>query len=430
MFKKSIMSFIIGLCLLIPLQLSFADTDAVIFENINYSKSSYIRVFLDGREIQFDVRPQSVNSRVMVPMRAIFQEFGLRVNWNQSEQTVTATGENVSIVFKIGSNTALVNYAEQKLDAPARAINGTTMIPLRFLSENMGYNLVWNSESNIILLSQSNIVEWRYGGYEKIAPYKEFELKYYNGSQTEEMRYTGQNHDVKFYNIYTENGKLSQNVPEYNLSSYGQGWLRTSPFAKKTYWVDSRLLVKNQDISILNNFNSGAAIGVRDLLGASATGNFIKITIEDQYFDINAWRSLTNDSSKYSNIATNEELDGKIILSEDVVFKVVVNDREQAVMLAQPLLNLILNTNSAYNGLLTKDPSSLYKWAQTDWDRLKGNVPWVGMNSDMLMILKMKSPDKQSKIETKYSKLETWVYEDEYAESVYFIKDDVILSMI
>lgn len=304
------------------------------------------------------------------------------------------------------------------------------MIPLRFLSENMGYNLVWNSDSNIILLSQSNIIEWRYGGYEKVAPYKEYEFKYYNGSKTDEMRYTGQNHDVKFYNIYTENGKLSQNVPEYSLSSYGKGWLRTSPFAKKTYWIDYRLLAKNQDESIFNNVSSNSSMSIKDILNESTSGNFIKITVEDHYFDINAWNNLVTDNSKYSNISTNEELNVKIIPSEDTLFKVIINDKDQAVMLAQPILKLLSEKDNSYNGLLNKDPLTQYKWSQTDWDRLKGNTPWVGMTSDMLMVLKMQSPDKQSKIDTRYSKLETWVYEDEYAESIYFIKDGVILSIM
>ena len=280
MLRKIITPFILTLFMMVPIQLSFADSDTLVFENMDYSKSAQTRVFLEGREISFAVSPQSINGRIMVPMRTIFQEFGMKVVWSQAEQTITATGENISIVFKIGGQTALVNYAEQKLDAPARTIKNTTMIPLRFLSENMGYNLVWNSDSNMILLSQSNIVEWRYGGYEKVSPYKEYEVKYYNGARTKEMRYTGQNHEVKFYTIYTENGKISQNVPEYNLSSYGQGWLKISPFEKRTFWIDARLLVDSQNMSIMKDFASGATINTDALLKTSNLGNLIKVTIE------------------------------------------------------------------------------------------------------------------------------------------------------
>lgn len=430
MLRKIITPFILTLFMMVPIQLSFADSDTLVFENMDYSKSAQTRVFLEGREISFAVSPQSINGRIMVPMRTIFQEFGMKVVWSQAEQTITATGENISIVFKIGGQTALVNYAEQKLDAPARTIKNTTMIPLRFLSENMGYNLVWNSDSNMILLSQSNIVEWRYGGYEKVSPYKEYEVKYYNGARTEEMRYTGQNHEVKFYTIYTENGKISQNVPEYNLSSYGQGWLKISPFEKRTFWIDARLLVDSQNMSIMKDFASGATINTDALLKTSNLGNLIKVTIEKQYFDIDTWRKLSDNPGKYDMISSNEELDGEIIASEDVLFKVIINDSQEAVMLAHTLLKQDLTNESPYHGIFFKDPATVYLWSQTDWERLKGNTAWVGMNADMLKILKMKDPDKRAQTETKFSNFEIWAFEDKYAEAVYLIKDGTVLMLL
>lgn len=426
---------LLGLILFLyaPMHISFADSDSdyVAFENIDYNKTSFIRVFLDGREIKFDVKPQMVQSRVMVPMRAIFQEFGLNVSWNQANQTVIASDETNTISFTVGSNKAVVNFVEQNLDAPVASIRGTTMIPLRFLSENMGYNIVWNSDANIILLSKSNILEWRYGGYEKVAPYKEFEIKYYNGIRTDEMRYTGKNHNVQFYNIYTASGKLSQNVPEYALDSYGKGWLQSSPFVNKTYWVDYRLLEQNSNFSILYSISNNSNLSTNNILETSTSGNFVKLSIQKHYFDIDLWKKLTNNAEKYGYVAANNELDGEIILREDTLFNVLVNDKEEAVVLAKDIFALIDHFDQTkYTGVLNKDPKNLYKFSASDWDRLKGNTPWVGMSSDMLMLLKMKSPDKNARVDTKYSKFELWVYEDEHAESIYVIKDGVLISIL
>ena len=156
---------------------SYADTASdgmQVFENIDYTKTSYIRVFYNGSELEFDYRPQAINGRIMVPVSGIFKYLGINVNWDPDTKTVNAWNEETSISFVIGSNRAIVNGQERILDVPAMAINGKTMVPVRFLSDSMGYNIVWVQASNILLMSEKDILEWRYSGYEKVEPYKEF----------------------------------------------------------------------------------------------------------------------------------------------------------------------------------------------------------------------------------------------------------------
>ena len=61
---------------------------------------------------------------------------------------------------------------------------------------------------------------------------------------------------------------------------------------------------------------------------------------------------------------------------------------------------------------------------------MKGNIPWLGMDADMLLIQQMASPDQIAKIKTNYSNIEIWVYEDPYSESIFYIKDKVLLSIL
>lgn len=170
--------------------------DKAIFENVDYQKSDSIRVFSDGTQIQFDVSPQIIYGRTLVPMRAIFESIGLTVNWEDSTKTASGNNAENSIALTIGSNKAIVNNKEKSLDVPASIINGRTMVPLRFLSENMGYNVVWVGDSNLILMSKKDVVEWRYEGYENVEPYREYEVKYVNGTKTSETRYNGNTHGV------------------------------------------------------------------------------------------------------------------------------------------------------------------------------------------------------------------------------------------
>ena len=49
-----------------------------------------ISVYLDGQPLTFDVQPQIINGRTVVPLRAIFEAMGAKVNWDGDTQTVTA----------------------------------------------------------------------------------------------------------------------------------------------------------------------------------------------------------------------------------------------------------------------------------------------------------------------------------------------------
>ncbi len=50
--------------------------------------SREIRVMVDGKYIDFDVPPQVINSRTMVPVRAIFEELGADVEWYGATRVV------------------------------------------------------------------------------------------------------------------------------------------------------------------------------------------------------------------------------------------------------------------------------------------------------------------------------------------------------
>ena len=80
----------------------------------------------------------------LVPIRVITEAFGAEVNWNGEEQSVNLKYPDVDITIKIGSKSAQVNtHAEELLAAP-ELYNDTTMVPLRFISETFGAKVDYN----------------------------------------------------------------------------------------------------------------------------------------------------------------------------------------------------------------------------------------------------------------------------------------------
>ncbi|MEF2966418.1 copper amine oxidase N-terminal domain-containing protein [Paenibacillus sp. M1] len=114
-----------------------------------------ISVYIDGAKLATDQAPVVVQSRVLLPLRAIFEALDATVNWNQWTQTVTATRDNTTVVLKLKSKTATINNETVTLDVPAQAINGRTLVPVRFVSEALGSQVDWNSASKRVAITSN-----------------------------------------------------------------------------------------------------------------------------------------------------------------------------------------------------------------------------------------------------------------------------------
>ena len=114
-------------------------------------------VCVNNKYLGFSQHPVMESDRILVPMRFLFEQMGAEVDWNDATQTATAIsarggGEN-TVTFSIDNTTAYVNGAETPMDVPARLINDQTFVPLRFLSENLGYNVEWDEETNTAIIT-------------------------------------------------------------------------------------------------------------------------------------------------------------------------------------------------------------------------------------------------------------------------------------
>ena len=79
---------------------------------------------LEGQELKFDVPPQIVEGRILLPLRAIFEALGLEVGWDEATRIITGTGEGIEIILKLDSKEAKVNGVNKTLDVPAKLLTG------------------------------------------------------------------------------------------------------------------------------------------------------------------------------------------------------------------------------------------------------------------------------------------------------------------
>ncbi|SCG84344.1 copper amine oxidase domain-containing protein [Proteiniborus sp. DW1] len=123
--------------------------------------SGDIKVLLEGKELSFDVPPQIIEGRTLLPLRAIFEALGLEVGWDDATKTITGTVEGKEIVLKLDSKDAKINGEHKTLDVPAKVVNGRTLVPVRFIAESLDMNVVWNqNERTILITGQEDIGEY------------------------------------------------------------------------------------------------------------------------------------------------------------------------------------------------------------------------------------------------------------------------------
>ena len=106
--------------------------------------------------------PRIVNGRIMVPLRAIFEEMGADVSWDNESRTVTATKDSLKIVMTIDDpmvrvNDSALRYGSQygmSLDQPAIIVDGRALAPLRYVAEAFGGAAIWNGETRTAYITK------------------------------------------------------------------------------------------------------------------------------------------------------------------------------------------------------------------------------------------------------------------------------------
>ena len=117
------------------------------------AKSNDITVTYDGENISFDVQPEIVDDRVMVPMRTIFETFGAKVKWDSDTQTITAKKKSKTIQMTIGSSYMIKNDETYSFDVSPIIEDGRTLVPIRAISDMLGLDVEWNEKNNTVTIT-------------------------------------------------------------------------------------------------------------------------------------------------------------------------------------------------------------------------------------------------------------------------------------
>lgn len=117
-----------------------------------------VKVVLDGKELIFDASPQIIQGRTMVPFRALAEQIGADVKWDEATKQVTVIKGNSTVKLTIGSKQADLNGAAITLDSEPVIIKERTLVPLRFIGESLGIWVNWNGGTSTVSLESKRTI--------------------------------------------------------------------------------------------------------------------------------------------------------------------------------------------------------------------------------------------------------------------------------
>jgi uncharacterized lipoprotein YddW (UPF0748 family) len=126
--------------------------------SVHAQSPASLSIYMDGKKINSDVPPYVIPKQniTMVPLRVISENLGAAVGWSQSSKTAQISATDLKLSMTVGQKFALVNGDKVPLDASVQVRNNRVMVPLRFVSVQLGLKVNYYQSSKAIMLESDS----------------------------------------------------------------------------------------------------------------------------------------------------------------------------------------------------------------------------------------------------------------------------------
>ncbi|RKD26821.1 hypothetical protein BEP19_16640 [Ammoniphilus oxalaticus] len=136
---------------------------ALLALNLTPADAKEIGLFIQEQPVSFNGAPPFIkNGTTMVPLRTVTESFGLKLDWDQSTRSIQLTGANVHIKLTIDEPRGEVNRKQITLPQPPTIVSDRTYVPLRFVGEQLNKSVEWEPEQSNIFISNSQFESDQY----------------------------------------------------------------------------------------------------------------------------------------------------------------------------------------------------------------------------------------------------------------------------
>lgn len=142
-----------GLCaLMMAIMLGVSSSPALADTASNIDTN--VKILVNDKTISTDAPPYILKKQgvTMVPLRFIATAFGAETEWDKQAKQVTIRTPDKTMLLTIGKSEVQINDQTKMLQVPAELRNNYTMVPLRFVSENLGVDVIWNANQKTVMI--------------------------------------------------------------------------------------------------------------------------------------------------------------------------------------------------------------------------------------------------------------------------------------
>lgn len=143
------------------------------FGNFTASAASNVKVVINNKAVEFQVEPEIIEGRILVPLNDIATQLGGGVQRDENEKKLTVSLGNRYAILQDGSN--VITYGLLRADSEGRLVyssvetmelsavpmmvNGTALVPIETISEALGATVAWDPNTMTVSILSSNYVE-------------------------------------------------------------------------------------------------------------------------------------------------------------------------------------------------------------------------------------------------------------------------------
>lgn len=234
-------------------------------------------IIVNDHIVYSDVYPYIKNSRTYVPIRFIAEELGYDVKWDGANKKVIMKNGNTNVELTIGSNKMKVNGKVLTLDAPAEIKDERTFVPLRAIAESFGQKVDYSKDYKAVYIGDNPVYNKNYKA-----------VYYYEGANPVITDYTV---NIVTYRVTGQNGQIIQNCNSiasllttiFNDFDYYRTNGRSQLGNITTYKTLNNYSNSNTKI---NNNNAVRINKIEDLASNNQEPKYYIIKDDKEYFDI------------------------------------------------------------------------------------------------------------------------------------------------
>lgn len=117
-----------------------------------------MKIILNGEELSLDYDTTGVtkvyNGRTLIPYRAFLETLGYKVTWDLHKSSIKAEKVGSTLQMQLNNNVISFNGVKKETDVPPVLLSGRQYVPIRFIAEELGYEVKWNEKDNTVEITK------------------------------------------------------------------------------------------------------------------------------------------------------------------------------------------------------------------------------------------------------------------------------------